>query len=403
MSKPSSKVDTSGLEEATKEANALQKLMYEQSREDMQPWYQAGSAGISRLSDLLGLQGGSVQSREQIYQDLLPQYTTTQTTGGGEFFIAPTGQTITRDNYRDILQKGSMTDQAQMYFNLLDRGDQATLDAYDNYGFTQMNPQVTSDVTDYEALNAAVDAQLAGQGTPDDYGSLMETFDMSKFEQDAGYQFRQDEARKALERQMAAQGITLGGGGYGEINPTAARLLEEQSQGLASQEYQSAYNRYVGDQLNKFNMLMGVSGMGAGMTGQMQQAGQSYAGNVGQLTTDLASAQLNAQIAKQSQPSMFSTLMGGLGQIGGAYAGSAAGSAQLASLFSDIRLKENIEHVGMEKGHNIYEFDYKDGSGRFRGVMADEVEKIEPDAVTVHSNGYKMVNYDKIGLQMERV
>lgn len=394
MGKSSGKVDTSGLERATDKATALQEMIYNQSREDMQPWYQVGSAGISRLSDLLGLQGGSVQSREQIYQDLLPQYTTTQTIGGGaqsNFVVTPDGTILDLSNEQALQQYGGWREgiddplqgQMQQIWNPESFQDMG--------GFKRMSPAATaSDVTDYEALNAAVDAQLAGQGTPDDYGSLMETFDMSKFEQDAGYQFRQDEARKALERQMAAQGVTLGGGGYGEINPTAARLLEEQSQGLASQEYGNAYNRYVGDQLNKFNMLMGVSGMGAGMTGQMQQAGQSYAGNVGQLTTDLASAQLNAQMANQSQPSMFSSLLGTGAQLAGAY-------------FSDVRLKENIEHVGMEKGHNIYEFNYKDGSGRFRGVMADEVEKIEPDAVTIHSNGYKMVNYDKIGLQMERV
>ena len=314
MGKSSPKVDTSGLEEATKEANALQKLMYEQSREDMQPWYQAGSAGIGRLSDLLGLQGGSVQSREQIYQDLLPQYTTTQTTGGGaqsNFVVAPDGTVLdlsSQTGLQNYRFREGLDDQVQRELTRMWNPE----DFQDVGGFKRMSPAATtSDVIDYEALNAAVDTQLAGQQTPDDYGSLMETFDMSKFEEDAGYQFRQDEARKALERQMAAQGITLGGGGYGEINPTAARMLEEQSQGLASQEYGNAYNRYVGDQLNKFNMLMGVSGMGAGMTGQMQQAGQSYAGNVGQLTTDLASAQLNAQMANQSQPSMFGTLLGG--------------------------------------------------------------------------------------------
>ena len=34
---------------------------------------------------------------------------------------------------------------------------------------------------------------------------------MDEYKADPGYQFRQDEAQKA-ERQMAAQGVTLGGG-----------------------------------------------------------------------------------------------------------------------------------------------------------------------------------------------
>ena len=39
-------VDTSGMERATREATALQKLMYEQTREDVQPWYQAGKGHL---------------------------------------------------------------------------------------------------------------------------------------------------------------------------------------------------------------------------------------------------------------------------------------------------------------------------------------------------------------------
>jgi hypothetical protein len=80
---------------------------------------------------------------------------------------------------------------------------------------------------------------------------------------------------------------------------------------------------------------------------------------------------------------------------------SLAGTA--AGFLSDPRLKENVVHVGKENGHNIYEFDYKDGSGRFRGVMADQVSKIEPNAVMTHPSGYQMVNYDMLGLKMERV
>jgi hypothetical protein len=72
---------------------------------------------------------------------------------------------------------------------------------------------------------------------------------------------------------------------------------------------------------------------------------------------------------------------------------------------SDIRAKENIELISIRPdGLGIYEFDYKPefkdwpsaGHGRFRGLMAHEVEKVYPDAVTMIS-GYKAVDYSKIG------
>lgn len=418
MGKGGGSIDTSGLEQAAKESNALQKQIYEQTREDFQPWYQAGASGIGRLADLLGISGGSVQSRDQLYDELLPQYTTTTEQSYGDSFITPDGRVVTRDNYSALIPSSGDTSEYTRFENFLadlDRGADVS-----NSGYTPLNTTQATTTTDYDALNAAIDAQLANQQTPEDYGSLLQTFGMEQFEADPSYQFRQEEANKALERQLAAQGVTLGGAGAGDINPQAARYMQELNQDLASQEYGNAYNRYVNDQLNTFNMLMGVSGMGAGVTGQQAQAGQNYATNVGQTTTDLASAQLNAQMANASRPSMFQSLLGAGAALGGAYlsgggslfgGGASGGLTSIANpniagtnyLLSDIRLKENIQLVGVEQGHNIYEFDYKDGSGRYRGVMAHEVEKVEPNAVTEMPNGYLAVNYDMIGLEMEAV
>jgi hypothetical protein len=78
-------------------------------------------------------------------------------------------------------------------------------------------------------------------------------------------------------------------------------------------------------------------------------------------------------------------------------------SPGIASLFaSDINLKENIIPVGMENGHNVYEFSYKGKPERYVGVMAQEVEKTHPHAVIHTIDGLK-VNYDMIGVKMRRV
>lgn len=72
---------------------------------------------------------------------------------------------------------------------------------------------------------------------------------------------------------------------------------------------------------------------------------------------------------------------------------------------SDRRAKENIIRIDMHPlGIGLYLFDYKPehrdawGHGRQFGVMADEVEQVMPEAVSVHPGGYKMVDYAMLGI-----
>jgi len=71
---------------------------------------------------------------------------------------------------------------------------------------------------------------------------------------------------------------------------------------------------------------------------------------------------------------------------------------------SDPALKENVVRVGEHPaGFGLYLFDYKPefidfGAGRQFGVMADEVERIVPEAVTVGAHGYRTVNYNLLGI-----
>ena len=84
------------------------------------------------------------------------------------------------------------------------------------------------------------------------------------------------------------------------------------------------------------------------------------------------------------------------------YGDLVSAGASVAAM-SDYRLKENIKHVGNEKGYNLYHYNYIGNPTRFKGVMAQEVMKVTPEAVTVMDNGYYGVYYDKLGLQMEEV
>jgi hypothetical protein len=71
------------------------------------------------------------------------------------------------------------------------------------------------------------------------------------------------------------------------------------------------------------------------------------------------------------------------------------GAAALPLLFSDRRLKSNIVRVGTHPlGIGIYDYDIF--GERQRGVMADEVERVLPQAVLTHSSGFKMVDYGRL-------
>ena len=81
----------------------------------------------------------------------------------------------------------------------------------------------------------------------------------------------------------------------------------------------------------------------------------------------------------------------------------ALGVAGLFPTGSDIKIKENIEYVGSSpEGHNIWEFNYEGSSTRYRGAMAQEVAKLNPDAVHVVDD-ILHVDYSKIDVDMVEV
>lgn len=91
-----------------------------------------------------------------------------------------------------------------------------------------------------------------------------------------------------------------------------------------------------------------------------------------------------------------------LGDLGQGIGSVAGGVGTALALFSDRRLKENIVLVGTDKGFNIYEFKYIGKEGRYRGVMAQEVQEVNPEAV-VEKEGHLAVHYDMIGLEMQKL
>ncbi|RVH49330.1 tail fiber domain-containing protein [Sinorhizobium meliloti] len=93
----------------------------------------------------------------------------------------------------------------------------------------------------------------------------------------------------------------------------------------------------------------------------------------------------NKMGAYNQQQAGMQSLFGGMLGFGG----------QLASL-SDKNAKKDIKKVGELKGHGLYEYSYRgkhnDGK-RHIGVLAQEVEKKRPDAVSRRPDGLRQVDY----------
>ena len=84
--------------------------------------------------------------------------------------------------------------------------------------------------------------------------------------------------------------------------------------------------------------------------------------------------------------------------------GNRVSTSTRISQFSDIRLKKNITYKKKSKsGLNIYEFEYKWSPQKYIGVMAQEIKKIKPSAISKDIFGYMMVDYNQLDVSMKKI
>lgn len=145
--------------------------------------------------------------------------------------------------------------------------------------------------------------------------------------------------------------------------------------------------------LNEIAALMSGSAVGQPSftnTPQTNVAGVDYAGMV----RDNYNAQNQQYQAKLQQQN---AMMGGLFGLGGQLGGAAIKYGAPLIMTSDRRLKSDINRIGTTV-HDLPFYEYTIHGERRRGVMADEVERVMPDAVITMADGYKAVNYSMLGL-----
>jgi hypothetical protein len=203
--------------QASREATALQKSMYDQTRADNAPFRQTGLAANNRLAYLMGV-GPNGQAP----------------TGGGGM-LGGVGGAIS-----SALGSGGLSGIAN---GLLSGSGDTRTQAY--------VPQ-------------------AG----DQYGSLFKPFGMSDFQQDPGYGFRMSEGIKALDRSASARGGLLSGAALKGIT-RYGQDMGSQEYGNAYNRYNSDQS----NQYNRLASMAGLAQTANGVNATAGQSYANSAGN----------------------------------------------------------------------------------------------------------------------------
>lgn len=230
-------------------------------------------------------------------------------------------------------------------------------------------------LTNYSNANAGVTqlGNVLGLNGPAGSNAALATLQATP-----GYAFQQNAGNAAINAQEAATGGTASG--------NQALALANYNQGLAG----TTYNNYV-SQLQPFLGASNAAASGAANvnTGLGNQLAGQYGSlaNLGyQTQTGIGNANANASLAGLNASANGLQALQGIGST----------VASLAPfLLSDIRAKDDVEKVGeLYDGQPVFKYRYVDSPIFQIGLIAQEVERRNPDAVREFS-GLKAVNYNE--------
>ena len=259
-----------GANSASKAANAQQQSaqlaadtqlqMFNTVNDQQAPYRQAGTAALSKLSDLLG-----IGSTKELPPGVTPLNFDQWTQHGNYGGTAWPGSGATGGNF-------SPDERYQQYLTSL-KVDTPT-------------PQTA------------------------DSGTLLKPFSAQDLPQwqDPGYQFRLQQGEGALQNSAA--------GTSGLVSGNSLRSLMDYGQNSASQEYQNAFNRYNTNQTNIYNRLSNIAGLGQTSANASGQMGMTAAGNIGSAQMAGGAAQAAGYIGQGN------AISGGINNAIGGYLGN---------------------------------------------------------------------------------
>ena len=260
---------------------------------------------------------------------------------------------------------------------------------------------------DQERLAMELSQSLSGNlPTTDNEAVRQATFELGKKQLEPELKSQ----REALATQLANRGIPIGSDAYNSEMNRLDRSQGEQLNQLSLQSLLAGIQTAEGQRQARYNEIASL--LGRSQVGTGTNFGQYQTNYQGLDLLGIQQAELNRQqqqnIAnQQSKDQKNQATTGAIGSAIGGLLGGIGAAGGIASFFSDIKLKTNIKYENKIINHlPIYSFEYKNskyGKGRYEGVMAQDVEKIFPEAVGISVEGYKMVDYSKINIEFKRI
>jgi len=181
----------------------------------------------------------------------------------------------------------------------------------------------------------------------------------------------------ALRTQLISSGIRPGTAAYDQQMQQFGQTKNDAYNNLALTGRQQAFNEASFERSQPLNEISALMSGAQVQSPQFQQTPQAGVGGVDY--TGLVNNQYQAKVQNQN------AMMGGLFGL----ASSGIG------LLSDRRAKTDIRRVGeLHNGLTVYSYRYKGEDETQIGLMADEVERIHPEAVVVGADGLSRVRYD---------
>lgn len=129
-------------------------------------------------------------------------------------------------------------------------------------------PFVSAGTAAQNALTAWLGLRPDGSINPNAPGAKQ--FSLADFTADPGYQFRLQQGQEALTNQRSALG--------GQLSGATLKDLTNYSQGMASQEFNDAYNRFRTNQSDVYGRLAQQAGQGAQVAGNLASLGMGEGG-----------------------------------------------------------------------------------------------------------------------------
>lgn len=225
-------------------ATDAQRQMFDKQVELQQPWRDTGQQGLNVLSQYLGL--------------TTPQQAQAQANADSQVFDEQAYLKANPDVAAAVAYEKS-------------RGNNYTgKDHYEQFGRNEGRQAFYSGGGTAPGTTGPAVAPVIADSQ---FGSLLKPFSQADFQSDPGYQFRQSEGEKGLQRAASAQG----GIGSGKFLKDAMNF----NQGLASQDYGAAFDRFNVGQTNIFNRLASASGIGQTAANQTGAAASNFGSQIG--------------------------------------------------------------------------------------------------------------------------